>query len=101
MPRATTAKPTTPPRKKTVKAPAVAPQENITPDAITAKTATASRKKTVKAPVAAVSAATICPENRQHHIQEAAYYLAERGGFSGNPEDYWLQAEAQIDLSKA
>jgi hypothetical protein len=31
-------------------------------------------------------------------IAETAYYLAERRGFvGGNPEQDWLEAEAQID----
>lgn len=38
------------------------------------------------------------PADREHMIQTAAYHLAEKDGFqSGREEQYWLQAEAQID----
>ena len=38
------------------------------------------------------------PEEREHMISEAAYYLAERRGFSpGNEMEDWLQAETEID----
>ena len=26
----------------------------------------------------------------------AAYYIALKNGFAGNPSDYWIEAEAQI-----
>ena len=37
-------------------------------------------------------------EQRQHHIEVAAYYIAERGGFNcGCDLENWLAAEAEID----
>jgi len=30
-------------------------------------------------------------------IEEAAYYVAERRGFAGTPEEHWAAAEAEID----
>jgi hypothetical protein len=27
----------------------------------------------------------------------AAYYIAQNNGFAGNPSDYWIAAEAQIN----
>jgi len=45
------------------------------------------------APHAAISA-----EQRAHYVSVAAFYIAERRGFTlGNPEQDWLQAEAEID----
>ena len=40
----------------------------------------------------------VTPEERWNMIAEAAYYLAERRGFSGgHPAEDWKMAEAQID----
>jgi len=40
----------------------------------------------------------IATELREHMIAEAAYYLAEHRKFQGgDPEQDWLQAEAEID----
>ena len=36
-------------------------------------------------------------DQRQHYIQVAAYYIAERGGFSGDPLDDWVRAEQEVD----
>lgn len=37
-------------------------------------------------------------EQRQHHIEVAAYYIAENGGFNGGRDlENWLVAEAEID----
>ncbi len=39
------------------------------------------------------------PENSQLRykmIEVAAYYLAEKDGFAGNPVDYWIAAELQF-----
>jgi hypothetical protein len=39
--------------------------------------------------------------DRQQLIAEAAYYIAERRGFSpGNELEDWLQAEQEVDLLK-
>ncbi len=35
-------------------------------------------------------------ETRYRMIEEAAYYIAEKHGFTGNSADFWVQAEAQI-----
>jgi hypothetical protein len=41
---------------------------------------------------------TIPTEERQRMIAQAAYYRAERRGFrDGNPEQDWIEAEAEID----
>lgn len=40
----------------------------------------------------------VSPEQRYCMIAEAAYYCAERRGFSGgNPLQDWVEAEAEID----
>lgn len=36
------------------------------------------------------------PEERYRMVQQAAYFIAERNGFNGNPMDFWSAAEAQI-----
>jgi len=39
----------------------------------------------------------VSPEQRWKMISEAAYYLAEKRGFTGHPADDWIEAEKQID----
>lgn len=40
----------------------------------------------------------VTPEQRQHMIEEAAYFIAEKRGFAGGNSDAdWLYAESQID----
>lgn len=34
---------------------------------------------------------------RHRMIAEAAYYRAEQGGFSGDAQQHWLDAELEID----
>ncbi len=46
-------------------------------------------KKTVKKSVSS--------EQRYKMIEDAAYYLAEQSGFSGNTVDHWIRAEKLID----
>ncbi|HDL77686.1 MAG TPA: DUF2934 domain-containing protein [Lentisphaerae bacterium] len=40
---------------------------------------------------------TITNEERYKMIQTAAYLRAEKNGFSGDPVQYWLEAEKEID----
>jgi len=65
-----------------------------------------SRTATTASPKAAAPAAaatqskvsSITPEQRECMIAEAAYYRAEHRGFqSGDPQQDWLEAEAEID----
>jgi len=51
----------------------------------TRKRKTASRTKTISA------------EERYRMIQEAAYLRAEKAGFAGDPVQFWLEAEREID----
>lgn len=73
----------------------------------TAKKATQSpvaKKKTVKSKAPAKKAGApektgkknVEAEKRYKMIQDAAYYLAEKSGFSGNTVDHWIRAEKQI-----
>ena len=40
----------------------------------------------------------ISPEQRRRHVELAAYFIAERHGFTpGREEEDWLAAEAEID----
>jgi len=55
------------------------------------------RKKSV--PMGAGSdAVELSAEDRQRYVSEAAYFIAERRGFSaGSDVEDWLQAESEID----
>lgn len=42
--------------------------------------------------------AALSAEQRNHYVQVAAFYIAERRGFApGNPADDWAAAEAEVD----
>ena len=43
----------------------------------------------------------ITPEARYRMIAEAAYLRAEQAGFGGDPVEYWLTAEREIDAMLA
>jgi len=54
-----------------------------------------SAKKSEQAAKSAVR--TITAEERFKMIEAAAYYLAEKDGFRGDPTHYWLAAEKEIE----
>jgi len=59
------------------------------------KKAAATKKA---APAKAKAPKSVSPEQRNHYIEVAAFYIAERRGFApGNLEEDWLQAAAEID----
>lgn len=62
--------------------------------------ATAEAAAPAKAPRAKKAAAAAQPamgaEERYKMIELAAYYIAQRNGFAGDPKVYWVEAEAQI-----
>ena len=74
--------------------------------AAAARPAEAAAKKTAPKKTAAAKPAApaktksstrkISAEERYKMTEVAAYFLAERNGFKGNPVEYWEQAEAQI-----
>lgn len=51
-----------------------------------------------KTPAAKKTSAAWNPGNEERYnmIEVAAYYLAERDGFAGNPVEYWAAAELQV-----
>jgi hypothetical protein len=55
----------------------------------------APAKKVVKK-AAAGKPNKISAEERYRMVEVAAYFLAERNKFAGNPVGYWTTAEAQI-----
>lgn len=57
----------------------------------------AAPKAAAKKPAAKKGAGGVNAEQRYNMVQEAAYYLAERDSFNGDPLRYWMQAEVQID----
>jgi len=103
-----------PAAKKTVATKTKATAKVDTPVAPTAAapvvTTPVSAKPAVKVPAKKVSAAktklkpsstpapVLSSEQRNHYVSVAAFYIAERRGFTlGNPADDWLEAEAEVD----
>lgn len=75
-----------------------------------AKKATATKEIASKAPAKKTASKTtasgskksgtssiVTSQNRLQMIETAAYYIAEKHGFSGPSTDHWLAAEKQID----
>lgn len=56
--------------------------------------AKAPAKAEAKAPIAAAS---VTPEERMKMIEQAAYFRAEKSGFTGDPHAHWVAAEAEVD----
>jgi hypothetical protein len=87
---------------KTKKAPAT--KAAVKPKAVAAKKETTATKKASTAKPSAAKkpaakktkASTSDLEQRYKLIEVAAYYIAEKDGFAGNPVDYWIAAELQI-----
>jgi len=72
-----------------------ATQTAATGKAAAAKPAT---RKAAADPPAKAARSPIAPEQRRHYIEVAAYYIAERRGFSGaSVHQDWVQAEFEID----
>jgi hypothetical protein len=65
-----------------------------------AKPATAKKVTVAKKPAAKKSAASkpnkISAEEHYRMVEVAAYFMAERNKFAGNPAGYWTAAEVQI-----
>lgn len=66
---------------------------------VVAKKAAAKKKTPAKKKTAAKKRVNkvMGAEQRYQMIQDAAYYLAEKSGFSGNTVGHWFEAEQQID----
>lgn len=100
--------------KPAVKAPVTASAAVKT--SVTAKASTSKRTAVTPAPKQGTSTKAVAPgekkpatrkrkatgqpitaDARLRHIEVAAYYIAERSGFSRSPADCWIAAESQID----
>lgn len=63
-----------------------------------AASAAKARMTALSTPIAQSVEAVVTPDQREHMIAEAAYYLAEHRGFQeGDPRQDWLKAESEID----
>lgn len=84
----------------TKRAPAAKPSNNVVAAkkaASPAKPAAAKKGNGAK-PVATKRRKDIPLEQKQHYIEVAAYFMAERRGFNGGSElEDWIAAEAEID----
>jgi hypothetical protein len=85
------AKPATTTGKK-----AAAPKKPAEPKKPAAAAKAPAKTRTRKASKPAVT-----PEERYRMIQDAAYYIAEKHGFTGDNHGFWLQAEQEIDAKLA
>jgi hypothetical protein len=77
----------------------------ITAKKPTAKTVVPKKSPTLKTPTTKKTATKKpavkktnkpSPEAIYKMTEVAAYYIAQKNGFAGNPSDYWIAAEAQI-----
>jgi hypothetical protein len=84
------------PAKATGKTGTVAKQAPAKTAATKAAPKKAAAPKAARAP--AKKPKSVPQEQRRNYIEMAAYYIAERRGFTpGNPLEDWVQAEAEID----
>ncbi|HEY5994259.1 MAG TPA: DUF2934 domain-containing protein, partial [Gallionellaceae bacterium] len=58
--------------------------------------AATTRSAPAKPSAKSATASAPTPEQRYRMVQEAAYFLAEKNGFAGNAEGYWIEAEIQV-----
>jgi hypothetical protein len=93
---------------ETVKPKAAAKKVGAKPAAAAPKKAAAPRKASAgaKAPAktrggAGGDTTAVSPEERYRMVQDAAYYIAEKHGFTGDNHAFWLQAEQEIDAKLA
>ncbi|MCF7838548.1 MAG: DUF2934 domain-containing protein [Candidatus Marinimicrobia bacterium] len=71
-----------------------------TPRKAPAQKAPAKKAAVRKTPVkkkAVAPPAVLSSEERYRQIQQAAYFLAEKNGFRGDPLQYWTEAEQRIN----
>jgi len=85
------------PKKSPATKPAAAPKAAAAKKPADAKTAAPKKAAAPRAKKAAAPATLKPgPEELYRMIQTAAYFIAERNGFSGDSKEYWAQAETQI-----
>ncbi|MHB0986062.1 MAG: DUF2934 domain-containing protein [Sulfuricella sp.] len=82
--------------KAAVKKPAAAKIVAAKPATGAAKKSTAAAKKPA-AKRTSGSKPVFTPEQRYLMVAEAAYYRSERQGFTGDPVQNWVEAEAEIE----
>lgn len=75
--------------KQAVKKPAAAP--------VAAAPAEPRKRVTRKSKAAHPAPIQVTPEERQKMIELAAYFRAEKAGFTGDPHEHWVAAEKEVD----
>ena len=94
----TPAKTTTKAAAKPATKPAVATPAKAAAKAAAPAKAAPAAKKAAAPKKAAKKAAPISSDQRNHYVEIAAYYIAERHGFTpGREIADWAEAEAEID----
>lgn len=83
-------------KKTATKAVTAAPKASAEKKPAATKAPAAAKKPATKRTASAKKGAP-SPEQRYNMIQEAAYFLAERDSFNGDPMRYWALAEMQIE----
>lgn len=66
-----------------------------------AKKPAAAAKAPAKTRARKASKPAVSPEERYRMIQDAAYFIAEKHGFTGDNHAFWVQAEQEIDAKLA
>lgn len=98
------------PAKKASSAPKkAAPKKSAAPKKASAKKATVAKKTDKKVPakksaapkMKTVSLVDSRGEVAFQKIEQEAYYIAERDGFSRDPVAYWFEAEVNLGMRKA
>lgn len=99
------------PAKKTTTQGAASKSKTATPKAASAKSKASAAKPKVgsakpettsrKPGGAAAAKALAATEERRRLIEARAYLKAEADGFSGDPVQYWLAAEAEVATKPA
>ena len=82
--------------KPAVKKPAAKPKKPVVKAAAKPAAKSAVKKTVAKKPAPKKSTAAPGAEERYRMIEVAAYYIAERNGFAGDPKLFWAEAEIQI-----
>jgi hypothetical protein len=99
------AKKATPAKKpaapKAAKPAATAGKKAAAPKKPAAPKAAAAAKAPAKPRARKASKPAVSPEARYRMIQDAAYFIAEKHGFTGDNHAFWLQAEHEIDAKLA
>ncbi len=73
---------------------AIAPAKPVIPAPVRSVAPVAPPSRAVVS--ARTGAKTISQSEWRSMVEQAAYYIAEKNGFTGNPEDHWAAAEAKI-----